>query len=410
MNKKTTIIVLTHNRPKILKRCMTMAIKHSKATYDVNWIVLDDSCEQLTSENFLVLKEFAESGLNVIHITEFVRNNIFNTISLSTSNNHYKNIFTKSSDRDISGLRNLGLILSIILKSEFTFFIDDDMVSCEDNTKNERCFFDHVVANYQDTQNCIIGATLIGILDESYVGRLDYLIEQNKDSIFRQDSDLDNTEDKWNFKKNPLWIDHVLVTDKKPTHTSAGLIALKLDPESIIPFPSGYNEDWIWCLLQSAIYGTKIFVENVTAIHSPPSFFKPDQNGILWEQYGECLFEFLLPVIKNNANLHLKEIWGETIQKISINEKIDELDETIQILDKYIENNHKLDEQQKLNSYKSQISHTKENLEKTNVREMVDSWFDILNKRHIAFSSIINNKDLCHSIKNLIEVEQLNKW
>ena len=39
MTSRSLIILLTHNRPKILKRCISSAIKHSKIASDVYWIV-----------------------------------------------------------------------------------------------------------------------------------------------------------------------------------------------------------------------------------------------------------------------------------------------------------------------------------------------------------------------------------
>ncbi len=82
-----------------------------------------------------------------------------------------------------------------------TFFIDDDMVSCVDSSNSDMCFFDYVQKNYDNSKNCIIGSTLMGILDESYIGRFAYLINHNMNSIFEQDRDLSYSDEDWNFKK-----------------------------------------------------------------------------------------------------------------------------------------------------------------------------------------------------------------
>jgi hypothetical protein len=167
MTSKTLIILLTHNRPKILKRCISSSIKHSKIASNACWIIIDDSSSEQILKNSDVLTDFVNSGLEIIHITESKRLEIFQIISSHTSNNHYEIIFEKSYHRDISGFRNLGLFLNFILKSDLTFFIDDDMVINNDSSASEICFFDYVQKTYADSKNCIVGSTLMGILDES---------------------------------------------------------------------------------------------------------------------------------------------------------------------------------------------------------------------------------------------------
>ena len=401
------IIVFTHNRPKILKRCIMTAIKYSDVAHSANWMIIDDSCEQLTQKNFNILKDFSKSGLHITHITKSIRTRILKIMSSSISNVDPENIFLKSSSRDISGLRNFGLILNVIFKSEIVFFMDDDMISCNDSTVNQNCFFDYVVTNYKNKQNYIVGSTLIGMLDESYIGKIDHLITQNSDSIFKYGVDIINIKNNVDCK-NLLWIDTPLITTKKPTHTSAGLIGIKLDPKSIIPFPAGYNEDWIWCLLQSILYKTNIRIEKHTVIHDPPSFLNPTQKNILWEQYGDYIFDFLLDIIKSNDNLTLNKISIKIMQKISMVEKIKDLDEMIEILDNHIRNNTKLDKKQKFELYKFQINRLKEILEKNDMKKIFNFWFNILNRRHIDFCTIISNVDLCMDIKKLINNEQLS--
>ena len=184
MESKILIISLTHNRPKILKRCISTAIKHSKIAANACWIIIDDSDTEHIQKNLDVLKNFANSELDIIHLPESKRLEIFEIISKYTLNNDHKIIFEKSFHRDISGLRNFGLFLNFIFKSDLTFFIDDDMISCADSGGSKKCYFDHVHENYINSTNHIIGSTLVGILDESYIGRFTYLINQNMNSIF----------------------------------------------------------------------------------------------------------------------------------------------------------------------------------------------------------------------------------
>ncbi len=402
MTSRTLIVLLTHNRPKILKRCISTAIKHSKIASNVCWIVIDDSSTEHSLKNLDVLKEFASSGLDIIHITDSKQLEIFQIISTYTLNQDYKIIFEKSYHRDISGLRNLGLFLNFIFKSDLTFFIDDDMVSCVDSSNSDMCFFDYVQKNYDNSKNCIIGSTLMGILDESYIGRFAYLINHNMNSIFEQDRDLSYSDKDWNFQENPLWIDSKPPSEKYPTHTSAGLLGFKLNSNSVIPFPSGYNEDWNWCLFQAALHGTKINKTELTALHSPSSFFKPKQEGILWEMIGECIFDFILQVINSKNSSTLKDIETQIKPNDIINKKIESLDSLISNVEKHLENYSQI-QKQELKDYLIEIKKARNSLENSNIQSLVNLWFRDLSKRNTIFSSIIQDEVLCKHVRNSLE-------
>jgi len=194
MVSRSLIILLTHNRPKILKRCISTAINHSKITSNAYWIVIDDSSPEYVLENLDVLNEFVNLGLDIIHLTESKQLEIFKIIFKHTLNKDYEILFKKSFHRDISGLRNFGLFLNFVLKSDLTFFLDDDMISCSGSNSDKVCFFDYVQKTFDNSENCIIGSTLMGILDESYVGRFAYLANHDMNSIFQQDVGLSYSE------------------------------------------------------------------------------------------------------------------------------------------------------------------------------------------------------------------------
>ena len=402
MIPKTLIILLTHNRPKILKRCISNAIKHSKTASNARWVIMDDSSIEYTQKNLDVLNEFVSLGLDIIHITESKRLEFFEIISTHTLNKDYEIIFEKSYHRDISGLRNFGLFLNFIFKSNLVFFVDDDMMTCVDSNNNKICFFDYVQKNYDNSKNYIVGSTLMGILDESYIGRFTYLINHGMNSIFEQDRGLSYSEIDWNFKENPLWIDSIPPSEKHFTHTSAGLLGFSLNPNSVIPFPSGYNEDWNWCLLQTALHGTKINKTDLTAFHSPSSFFKPKQEGILWEMIGECIFDFILQVIKSNNPSTLKDIETKIKPNDIVNRKINSLDSLINNVEKNLENYSQF-KKQELNTYLTQIKKARNSLENSNIPSLVNLWFSDLSKRYALFSSLIQDEALCEHLRNSLE-------
>ncbi len=406
MVSSSLIILLTHNRPKILKRCISTAINHSKIASNAYWIVIDDSNPEHVLENLDVLNEFANLGLDVIHLTESKQLEILKIISTHTLKQDYEILFEKSFHRDISGLRNFGLFLNFIFKSDLTFFLDDDMISCSNSDKV--CFFDYVQKTFDNSENCIIGSTLMGILDESYVGRFAYLANHDMNSIFQQDIGLSYSENEWTFENNPLWIDSIPSVEEYSTHTSAGLLGFKLNSDSVIPFPSGYNEDWNWCLLQTALYGTKINKTELIAHHSPPSFFKPKQEGILWEMMGECIFDLILQSLKLNNSSTLKDIETKIKPNDVIDKKIDMLDSLIDNVEKHIETFSQI-KKQELKDYILQIKNARNNLKNSNILSLVNLWFSDLGKRSTVFSSMIQDDDLCNQIRISLEFVKQKK-
>lgn len=403
MTSKTLIILLTHNRPKILKRCISSSIKHSKTASNACWIIIDDSRTDQILKNSDVLKDFVNLGLEIIHITESKRLEILQIIFSHTSNKDYEIIFKKSYHRDISGFRNFALFLNFILKSNLTFFIDDDMVIDADSRNSEICFFDHVQKTYVDSNNYIVGSTLLGILDESYIGRFAYMINHDMNSIFEQDNDLCYSDEDWNFDGNPLWTDLKPSLEKYPTHTSAGLLGFKLNSNSVIPFPSGYNEDWNWCLLQTALHGTKINKTELTAFHSPPSFFKPKQEGILWEMMGECIFDFILQVTQSKNSSTLRDIENQIKTTDIIYKKIHSLDSLISHVESNVDNYLQV-QKQELENCIAEIKYARNRLENSNITSLVNLWFKDLSKRYALFSSITGDEILCKQIRNSLEI------
>ena len=276
------------------------------------------------------------------------------------------------------------------------------MLKKHDSSASEICFFDYVQKTYANSKNYIVGSTLMGILDESYIGRFAYLANHDMNSIFEQDRDLSYSDKDWNFEKNPLWIDSIQQSEKYPTHTSAGLLGFKLNSNSVVPFPSGYNEDWNWCLLQTALHGTKINKTELTAFHSPSSFFKPKQEGILWEMMGECIFDFILQVIESNNSSTLKDIETQIKPNDVINRKIESLDSLINNVEKHVENYSQI-QKQELKDYLIEIQKARNGLENSNIKSVVNLWFRDLSKRNTIFSSIIQDEVLCKHVRNSLE-------
>jgi hypothetical protein len=284
------------------------------------------------------------------------------------------------------------------------------MVINNDSSASEICFFDYVQKTYADSKNCIVGSTLMGILDESYIGRFTYLINHDMNSIFEQDRDLSYSEIDWNFKENPLWIESIPPSEKHSTHTSAGLLGFSLSPNSVIPFPSGYNEDWNWCLLQSALYGTKFYIEQVPVIHAPPSIVPYEQKLLLWESLGELIFDSLHEAISSKFEFNdMEDIRNLTSKKITIKNKVRNQLKIIETLNSFKKDTVDSIEQKKINTNISQIENTIHDLKLVNLIEYVDSWFKDLIKRKLIFSKIIGNQELCSQIHKVLSCAQIKQ-
>jgi len=397
------VVVLTCNRPEILKRCIDILTKNHEITTDEYCIVIDDSDESLTSQNSIILEKFCNKGFKIFHIVKSTRKLIDKIL--------YKNdkesplIFSKPSKRDISGLRNLGLFFSFLLGFKMTCFMDDDIIACSKQFgNNQNCFFDMLPSKYRIEDNFVVGASLGGIIDESYIGRIEYLVKQGKSSLLTQEIDWQNYDGS-QLKKNSLWVADPIPSEKRinTDHASAGCFAFCLNFNSVLPFPSGYNEDWNWCLLQSALCGTKFYIEQVPVIHAPPSIVPYEENLLLWESLGELIFDSLQEAISSKDNFSdLSDIHNLASKKITHKNKIKNQLKIIQTLNSFKKDTVDFGEQKIINTYVSQIANTLNDLKLVNLTEYVDTWFKDLIKRKLIFSRIIANKEICNQVHKVL--------
>ena len=407
------VVVLTCNRPKTLERFIDVATKNRKNTLDEFLIIIDDSDESFISQNSIILEKFCTQGIKIFHITKSTRKLIDKILYMEDK--EYQLVFSKPSYRDISGLRNLGLFFSIILGFKMTCFMDDDIIACSKNFGNNNfCFFDMVFSKYQMEDNFVVGASLGGIIDESYIGRMEYLIKQGKNSLLTKETDWQNNDDKLQIIKNSLWVEDPIPSEKriKTDHASAGCFIFSLNSNSVFPFPSGYNEDWNWCLLQSALCGTKFYIEQVPVIHAPPSIVPYERKLLLWESLGELIFDSLQEAISSKDNFSdIAEIHSLTSKKITIKNKVENQLKIIKNLNSFKKDNVDSGEHKKLITYVSQIENTVNDLKLVNLTEYVDTWFRDLMRRKLIFSRIVENPEICNKVRQIFsfaEIKQVN--
>ena len=406
------IVVLTHNRPEILERCIDIATKNKRVASDEYWIIIDDSDKSFIIQNSIILEKFCNKGIKIFHITKSIREQIDKILYMHDK--EYPLVFSKPSIRDISGLRNLGLFFSIILGFKMTCFLDDDIIACDTHHfgNAQRCFFDMISSKYQHEDNFVVGATLGGIIDESYIGRMEFLVKQGKSSLLTHETGWNDHGSKSKIERNPLWVVDPVPSENriKTDHASAGCFTFRLNFNSILPVPSGYNEDWNWCLLQSALYGTKFYIEQVPVIHAPPSIVPYEQKLLLWESLGELIFDSLHEAISSKDDFNdIEDIRNLTSKKITIKNKVRNQLKIIETLNSFKNDAVDSIEQKKIITNISQIENTIHDLKLVNLIEYVDSWFKDLIKRKLIFSKIIGNQELCSQIHKVLSCAQIKQ-
>lgn len=199
--KKPLIIVITNNRPQILKRCIRNTIKNSEIAKKSIWLIIDDSNKLNSKQNSILLQGFVKKGLEIFHLTSAIQKNIFHVLTHQSIKNLRRSTFGKTFSRDISGLRNLGLICSTFLQSPITFLIDDDIL-----IQKKSNFLDMVIQDYKKMNNYIVGTTFGGVIDESYFGRLTYVCNKGITAVCNQNKPI-KSKDYLQVSTNPLWID-----------------------------------------------------------------------------------------------------------------------------------------------------------------------------------------------------------
>jgi len=406
------VVVLTCNRPESLERCIDVATKNRKVASDEHWIIIDDSDEMFVIQNSIILEKFCNKEIKIFHISRSSRAQIDKI--LFSNDKEYPIVFSKPSERDISGMRNLGLFFSITLGFKSTYFLDDDIIACSNHffRNGQNCFFDTVSSKYLHEENFVVGASLGGIIDESHIGRMEYLVKQGKNSLLTHETDWNHNDGKSKIKKNPLWVIDPIASENriKTDHASAGCFTFRLNHNSLLPFPSGYNEDWNWCLLQSALCGTEFYIEQIPVIHAPPSMVQYERKLLLWESLGELIFDSLHEAISSKDDFNdMEDIRNLTSKKITIKNKVRNQLKIIETLNSFKKDTLDSIEQKKINTNISQIENTIHDLKLVNLIEYVDSWFKDLIKRKLIFSQIIGNQEICSQIHKILSCAQIKQ-
>jgi hypothetical protein len=162
--------------------------------------------------------------------------------------------------------------------AETTILIDDDICGFDLSATHERVAF---LARSGDA--AIVGAQIGGLSEQDTVTRMDEALSRLVQPF------VNLTDLKSLFRVNG----RTATSTDDCKYVSAGYLAFRLALEQIFAFPPGYNEDWLWCLLQSRNPKVRIEESSLRVLHDPPFVLKPTHADLRFELLGDFILECL---------------------------------------------------------------------------------------------------------------------
>ena len=274
------IFVLTKDRPEQLHIVLTEILS---ATYNYLPIfVLDGSNYLLPFDDGVKrLMRGRSSRLARVNVQSVIRD--LRTMLPATQ------FLLRSDSAPIARSRNLGLIIAAGLGLNHLCFVDDDMVNFG-QTSVFNCFL-----TQRDAGSCnqIIGVEIGGADSRDQLS----LLATVAGNLAAQDCPTTSTNDDLLIRKGKGQRPTVeLANEGAPIgveHISGGFAVCHLKRDKVLPFPSVYNEFWIWCFLQNLIYGTSIKQAPESVCHRPPAPAGATAALIVREQMGILFYRVL---------------------------------------------------------------------------------------------------------------------
>lgn len=260
-------IILTKDRPSTLARCVRDAIRSVSVADAIT--ILDDSCDETAEEVRNVLSKVA-SGCPAS--LSYVKASTLHE-SLGKANGGSPGTWQlKTAARDIAPLRNLEFLICVAWPAQTTILIDDDIRSFDLNATHD-CMERHAATS----TGTILGVKIGGTTEMDTVTRLSDAMDVLADNPRVSGASL------FSARANEY------LRSKK--FASAGYLALRLSTDNLFSFPPGYNEDWLWCLLQRGSGAAEIVQSHQSVIHQPPVVRRSTQNDLLFELYGDFVLD-----------------------------------------------------------------------------------------------------------------------
>ena len=277
-------IILTQDRPEELSRCVATALT-TLTQCDV-LTVLDDSKPGNAAANLARSGMAARrSSTAVFHL---LADQLHNAVALAHGG--FSMAWqAKTAVRDIAPLRNLSLLLAATVAAKTTVLIDDDVTSFD--LLGTHSF---LAEQPRGPNGTIVGAHIGGSTEMDTVTRLqDALGRLMKRSHAKPTSVAEL------FAAS---VDTEVQRTDECAWVSAGYLAFNISPSRFIGFPPGYNEDWLWCLLQHAERGTRIVRNGQLVLHEPRLLRRPTCSDVRFELAGDLILDALVECWQGDSN------------------------------------------------------------------------------------------------------------
>ena len=268
-------IILTHNRPAVLDRCVYTAHPFLEAQDTLT--VLDDSDPRIMCENRGVVSQSASTPTSFHVSAKTLERSLLRSLperSLCW--------LQRTAARDIAPLRNCALLLSLCIPTQTTVLIDDDVTSF-DLAYTHRMLQRLAVAH--PTESVIVGGHIAGVDEHDVLTRLDRAIQSyTLPRVSARRSMLVETH----FRRPAQT---TTATPIEVEWVSGGYLAFCLAPERVIAFPPGYNEDWLWCVSSRREGHARVFRLPQVVYHEPVGVKRPTADDVLFELFGDLILD-----------------------------------------------------------------------------------------------------------------------
>jgi hypothetical protein len=265
-------IILTKDRPETLARCVATAVA-SLSPSDALTILDDSGGPTSYAMRQTVLRAAANSAAHVAH---FRASDLHGLVAQAVEGCQLC-WQTKTTARDIAPLRNLELLLSVACEAQTTLLVDDDLHSFDLKETH-----DYTTRLASVDQGAIVGAEIAGTTEQDTLTRLSDAMR-----VLQSAPDASYME---LFRAQAMDVRHLGAPCE---WVSAGYLAYRLPSANLFAFPPGFNEDWLWCLLQGATGRTQVVRSRQTVLHEPPIVRRSSRADVHFELLGDLVFDCL---------------------------------------------------------------------------------------------------------------------
>lgn len=275
-SRRLHAIILTRDRADECGRCVDLALsalgRHDFLT------ILDDSAPSATAENHALLTTAA--GCSNTMVSHLSATRVHDAVADAFGGSRLA-WQCRSAPRDIAPLRNLSLLLSATVGAQTTIMIDDDVVGFD-----LEATYSFIAEQQYEPRGIIVGAEIGGLTEMDTITRLEHAMARLMERPYQERAPVSDL-----FRAASVNGSQ----DAGACHwVSAGYMALNVQHARLVAFPPGYNEDWVWCLLQRAEYGTQTLKSGHTVLHEPATMRHPTCDDIQFELAGDLILDSLV--------------------------------------------------------------------------------------------------------------------